>query len=334
VNEPNAVVLNIQRMSTEDGPGIRTTVFFKGCSLACDWCHNPESLSRKPQLQWFASRCLGCRLCVAACPNKVLSFSKDGLEIDRTRCVGCGACAKECPSTALELLGQTWKLSALVDEVAKDAAYFQQSGGGVTVSGGEPTMQAEFVAAFLAAMRARGLHTALDTCGQCSPEALATILPHADMVLFDLKLIDAAAHKEHTGASNKKILENLLLVRDFMSKHENPSTLWIRTPIIPDATASLANLRGIGAWLAANLGERVDRWDLCAFNNLCRDQYVRLGLKWPYAAREPFTRATMEKLAQAARESGVAPAVVHWSGATKLEDGQQSALRLVKDAAC
>lgn len=334
MSEPTAVVLNIQRMSTEDGPGIRTTVFFKGCSLACDWCHNPESLSGEPQVQWFASRCLGCRLCLPSCPNSAIAFTDQGVAIDRTRCTGCGACARECPSTALELLGETWTLSALVNEVAKDAAYFEQSDGGVTVSGGEPTMQAEFVAAFLAAMRERGLHTALDTCGQCSPKALAAILPHTDLVLFDMKLIDAAAHKRHTGVGNRKILQNLLFVRDYMSKHKTPSTLWIRTPIIPDATASFANLRGIGAWLAEHLGKRLDRWDLCAFNNLCRDQYVRLGLAWPYADQEPFTRAMMDKLAQAARESGVDGAVVHWSGTTKIEDEQETPLRVIKNAAC
>jgi pyruvate formate lyase activating enzyme len=223
VSEPNAVVLNIQRLSTEDGPGIRTTVFFKGCSLACDWCHNPESLSRKPQLQWFASRCLGCRLCVAACPNKVLSFSKTVWKSTARAAWAAAPARRNAPRPRWSCSAKRGN-SRVGRRGGQGAAYFQQSGGGVTVSGGEPTMQADSSPRFSPRCAPAVCNTALDTCGQCSPEALAAILPHADMVLFDLKLIDAAAHKEHTGASNKKILENLLLVRDFMRKHENPAS--------------------------------------------------------------------------------------------------------------
>ena len=205
-----ARILEIQRMSTEDGPGIRTTVFFKGCSLKCKWCHNPESISMQPQVHWIGSRCLGCKTCIAVCPSSSLSLTKTGMEIDRSTCNGCGACAEECPSTAMELLGKEWSLDDLTNEVIKDKAYFEKSGGGITVSGGEPGMQAAFAGMFLKSLRERGIHTALDTCGLCSTGALDRLLPYSSMVLYDLKEIEAEKHKQFTGEYNYRIIENIL----------------------------------------------------------------------------------------------------------------------------
>jgi pyruvate formate lyase activating enzyme len=319
-NEPTAVILEIQRMSTEDGPGLRTTVFFKGCSLKCAWCHNPESLAPQPQTQWLASRCLGCKLCLAACPNGALTWGAAGPLIDRARCQGCGACAAECPSTAMELLGKRWTVSDLIAEVAKDRAYFAQStDGGVTASGGEATLQSAFVAAFFAGLRKIGLHTALDTCGQCAPAALEAVLPHADLVLYDLKDIDPERHAQFTGCDNRRIIENLRRVVHSMKHNGRPKELWIRTPIIPGATDRDENIAELGRFLGKNLRGVVARWDLCSFNNLCRDKYARLGLEWPYKNEPLLERATMERLAEVARGSGVDARVVHWSGAVRAE---------------
>ena len=163
-NGQKATLFEIQRLSTEDGPGIRTTVFFKGCSLACAWCHNPESISAAPQLHWIASRCIGCGTCTEACPEQAVALTPDGLIIDRERCTTCGRCAAECPSTAMEIIGAVWSLDDLVREVLKDRAYFADAGG-VTAGGGEPGLQAPFLAAFLEALKAEGIHTAVDTCG-------------------------------------------------------------------------------------------------------------------------------------------------------------------------
>ena len=329
-------VLEIQRMSTEDGPGIRTTLFFKGCTLKCAWCHNPESISPKPQLQWVESRCIGCKTCLEVCSEGALTFKPEGLEIDRDKCKGCGTCAEECPSTALELMGKTWTVDDLVNEVAKDRAYFETSGGGVTASGGEASMQADFVAAFLAGCRERGISTALDTCGQSSAEALQKILPHTDLVLFDLKEADPEKHREFTGHGYDRIRENLLLVRDYMRTHDTPRDLWIRTPIIPGATDREDNMRGLGEFIAKHLKGVVSRWELCAFNNLCRDKYLRLGLLWPYHDALLMRAEDMERLSETARQSGADPEIVQWSGATRLEkkdsndtDDSQH-LRLVK----
>ncbi|MEW5723960.1 MAG: glycyl-radical enzyme activating protein [Thermodesulfobacteriota bacterium] len=326
------LVLDIQRMSTEDGPGIRTTVFFKGCPLRCLWCHNPESISPYPQLVWMGARCIGCRTCLEVCPNGALDLTPDGMRIDRSLCRACGSCAEECPSTALELLGQSWKVEALVREVLKDKAYFFRSGGGVTASGGEATLQADFVAAFLAQLKNQGLHTAVDTCGLCSREDLLKILAAVDLVLFDLKAADPARHRSLCGVSNEKILENLDLVRERIEHGLDSCALWIRTPVIPGATDTEENLAGLGRHIARRLDGLVQRWELCSFNNLARDKYVRLGLDWAFKATPLLTREAMERAADAARRSGVNPDIVQWTGATRVEDrpGEKPRLQLVK----
>lgn len=330
------IVLEIQRMSTEDGPGLRTTIFFKGCALRCAWCHNPESISPHPQVQWVGSRCIGCKTCLDVCPENALSEGPEGILIDRDRCKGCGTCARECPSTALELLGRVWTPDELAREVAKDKVYFDQSRGGVTASGGEAALQAPFVAAFFKACRERGVSTALDTSGECPWSALEGILPHADLVLFDIKEIDPEKHRAFTGHSNERILWNLRRVRDWMRQNLTPRTLWIRTPVIPGATDREENIIGIGRFLAAHLGDTVTRWELCAFNNLCRDKYTRLGLDWPFREADLLPRDVMERLARVAEATGLEPGVVHWSGATRTlqetspAEDNDTGLRLVK----
>lgn len=317
-----ALVLEIQRMSTEDGPGLRTTVFFKGCSLKCAWCHNPESISMLPQIHWIGSRCIGCRTCLETCPHNALSLTLDGIIINRKMCDGCGLCVEECPSTALELLGDTWQLAELVKEVLKDRVYFEKSDGGITVSGGEPTMQADFASTFLQQVRAQGVKTALDTCGLCKSRALDKLLPHVNLVLFDLKEIDPLKHLDFAGSDNHLILENLMHVADYIDTHLYPEGLWIRTPLIPGATDTDKNINGIGAWIKTHLDHKVKRWELCAFNNLCRDKYARLGLAWRFEDAELLEENHIQHLVSVARNSGVDPDIVHWSGTTRLQDSE------------
>ncbi|MBW1641953.1 MAG: glycyl-radical enzyme activating protein [Deltaproteobacteria bacterium] len=314
-----ATILEIQRMSTEDGPGIRTTVFFKGCPLNCSWCHNPESISPRPQIQWVGSKCIGCKTCIETCPEKALTFTDNGVHIDRSLCKSCGTCADACPSTAMELIGQKWELDDLVNEVIKDKAYFDKSGGGITLSGGEPTMQSDFAAMFLQKLRGIGIHTALDTCGLCSKSSLEKLLPYSSMVLFDVKEINPDKHETFTGSKTGTIHENLIFTAEFIKSHIYPQTLWIRTPLIPGATASKENIKGIGHFIASHLGDIVDRWELCAFNNLCKDKYIRLGLEWPFKDKELLLESFISELTDVARHSGVNPDIVHWSGTTKLE---------------
>lgn len=314
-----ALVLEIQRLSTEDGPGIRTTVFFKGCPLKCTWCHNPESISSSQQVNWFETRCIGCRSCMDACQNNALSDSSSGIIIDREKCVSCGDCTEACPSTAMALLGERWSVDDLISETIKDKAYFEKSGGGITVSGGEPTMQTGFVEAYLKRLREKGIHTALDTCGLCKKEFLDILLPHSAMVLFDIKIINPEKHLEFTGSDNGRILDNLVHVADYVKNHLYPKELWIRTPIIPGATADRDNIAGIGEFISSSLQGTVKRWELCAFNNLCQDKYLRLGREWDFRETELMTEKSMEELASVARKTGVDPSTVFWTGSTKLK---------------
>ncbi len=318
ISAGEGIVSEIQRMSTEDGPGLRTTIFFKGCSLRCAWCHNPESISWKPQVQWMDAHCIHCLICLETCHQTAITATEAEIQINRDLCTGCGECTTACPAGAIELLGKRWSLDNLVYEVVKDRVYFEKSGGGVTVSGGEPVLQADFVAGLFKRLQEKGIHTALDTCGHYPQESLALLLPHADMVLYDLKEIDPVKHKNFTGSSNTKILENIIYLYGYMQAHFCPDELWIRTPIIPEATASEDNIRGIGSFIAANLASVVSRWELCAFNNLCRDKYLRLGLDWKYKESDLLSKSRLEELTVVARNSGVNPAIVHWSGATIL----------------
>lgn len=325
----SGMVVSIQRMSTEDGPGLRTTVFLKGCSLACRWCHNPETLSPRPQLVWHDWKCIGSGACAEICPEHAISRSEGKVCIATDRCNVCGDCARECPSTALEVFGVRWALEALLAEVLKDRAYFTTSGGGVTVSGGEPGLQPTFTAAFLARCRAESIHTALDTCGFCASSALATLADKADLVLYDLKEIDAERHRQFTGQSNERILANLCALAEQMRDGDGPQALWVRTPLVPGATAREENVRGIGAFLRTHLSDVVSRWELCAFNNLARDKYRRLGMKWEFERTKLLTEAERRWFESVARESGFDPSRVVVTGPTavEFEDEEQETSR-------
>lgn len=311
-------ILRLQRLSTEDGPGIRTTVFFKGCPLRCDWCHNPESISSRLQIQWFSTRCLGCKTCVETCPNGCLALTENGIVVNRETCQACGKCAEACPSGALETTGRTVTANWLASELLKDRAYYEKSGGGVTLSGGEPTFQPEFAEALLRKLKENGVSAALDTCGLCSRQTLDRLLLRADLILFDLKLFDPALHQKFTGATNEQILENLECVRNYIHSQERHIALWIRTPLIPGATATTDNLTAIGRHLADKLNGTVSRWELCSFNNLCRDQYARLGLSWRYAQTPLMTREDLAHCEQAAKSSGICPDIVLVTGAARV----------------
>ena len=304
--------LDIQRMSSEDGPGLRTTIFFKGCSLACQWCHNPESIPRSKQVQWYAARCLGCESCVNACPQHALSLTEGGMRIDRRRCDGCFACANVCPTGAMEGKGTDASPEALCRELIKDRAYFGNDGG-VTLSGGEALMQ-EDATVLLRLLQKERIQTAVDTCGMVFSELLERALAYTDLVLYDLKLMDDARHRRYTGQSNAMILRNLGIVAKWA---KGTGRLWIRTPVIPGATDDVENLTAIGERIAA-IG-CVERWELMAFNNLCRDKYARLDLPWAFADTPLMRRERMEALLVAAKATN-ACGDIRITGAFRQED--------------
>jgi pyruvate formate lyase activating enzyme len=315
----SGTILHLQRLSTEDGPGIRTTVFFKGCPLHCAWCHNPESFMLKPQVQWIGNRCISCDSCIEVCEQHGLTRTEAGIERDRVLCTVCGNCVDACPTGAMEQLGEHVTVEELVHELVKDLAFFEKSGGGVTLSGGEPSLQPEFTLALIKALKQRGVSVALDTCGLCTPETLEKLVSEVDIVLFDLKLIDLVEHTRWTGVGNERILSNLLSVRDLM-KRASSKTLWVRTPLIPGATDQKGNIQGIGAFLAHNLDGVVDRWELCAFNNLCRDKYLRLGMEWKFAETPLMSRADLVKIEGWAKTSGFNTDRIFVTGAARVEN--------------
>ncbi len=314
--ESKALIFQIQKMSTEDGPGIRTTVFFKQCPLKCIWCHNPESILKKKQLEWFKHKCIGCKICIETCQKGALTLDEDGMHIDRDKCDSCGLCSEECPSTALHMFGELWELEDLYYEIQKDKVYYTQSHGGITVSGGEPTLQSDFLLDFLKKCKENGISTALDTCGYASKNIYNKILPLIDLILLDIKEINSEKHEKYTGVPNTLILENAIWISKYVKK--NNKKLWIRTPIIPNYTATAENINGIGDFIVNKLHNIPERWDLLSFNNLCTAKYERLDIEWSLKDFPLISSDEMDKLIEVGKKLGVKN--VQWSGLTRKQD--------------
>ncbi|MHA2434059.1 MAG: glycyl-radical enzyme activating protein [Candidatus Thorarchaeota archaeon] len=304
----SGLITNIQRCSTEDGPGIRTTVFFKGCPLSCTWCHNIETIDPKPQTVWYSTKCIGDKACIEACPEGALNLTSYG--IDRDLCLTCGSCENACPTGAIKVMGKEWSSKALVEELLRDKVFFTTSGGGVTLSGGEATFQAEFMIEVAQGLREQGVDVALDTCGYCGESVLKRALSVVSMVLFDLKVMDPDKHLEFTGVPLDRVLSNARLVNG------SGLPIWVRTPVIPGYTDSEDNIRAISRFTIENMSN-AGTFHLLAFNKMCIDKYVLFGLEYPLKDVQLVSDDTMERLAQVAREEGL-PEVV-WSGMTKRE---------------
>jgi len=304
----SGIVTNIQRFSTEDGPGIRTTVFLKGCPLRCLWCQNIESVEATPRVVWYAVKCIADKSCIQACPEDALELTASGMKIDRNKCTACGKCETACPTNAIRLLGRAWPSDALVEELLKDRVFFETSGGGVTFSGGEPTSQAEFVVELASRLKKEGVHVAIETSGYCGKKVMERIISSVDLVLYDLKVMNPDKHLEFTGVRLDKVLANARLLAS------KTVPFWVRTPVIPQHTDSEENVRAIARYVYKNM-PRVERYELLAFNSLCVDKYTLLGLDYPLRGLEPISRETMEHLAHVAAEEGLTNVV--WSGMTR-----------------
>jgi len=311
MQELTCQAIEINRGTTHDGPGMRTTVFFKGCTLNCAWCQNPEGIAFGQEVWWEKRKCIHCLSCLDVCPNGAILDQNDRLSIDRERCgwdkerpVGGTKnvpCVEACPSRAMTFTSKEWTLSQLVQEVVKDREYYTAFGGGVTASGGEPLAQYPFVAEFFRTLKNEGIHTALDTCGQVPREAFEAVLPYTDHLLFDLKILDPELHRNYTGKSNQVILNNLLYVVDrYFRPADSVKKLWIRTPLIPETTATEANLAAISRFIQDNLLDVLERWELCSFNNACDTKYQKLGLCWTYANTGLMTQDQIDQLRAAA----------------------------------
>jgi pyruvate formate lyase activating enzyme len=256
---------------------------------------------------WYETRCIGVRDCLGACSLEALDLTPQGMRIDRERCDACGACTQACPTGALEVIGRAWTPEALLVEIQKDAVFYETSGGGVTLSGGEPLVQADFVVRLARLVHDAGFHLALDTCGAATWDRYAALLPFVDLVLYDIKLFDAVHHRASTGVDNAMILNN---ARRFAG---SGAAMWIRTPVIPGYTADAANIAAIGDFIADEL-PTVERWDLLAYSNLGQPKYRRLDRPYALEGAPMLSQDEMEALyAIAAQHVPVAA----WSGATR-----------------
>lgn len=309
-----ANIFSVQKFSTEDGPGIRTTVFFKGCPMRCPWCHNPEALHSQPELVWHGGRCIGHGACIKVCPEGALEAGPDGIAIDRGRCTSCGECVDQCPTSAFEVHGRRVAVAELFRQAVRDADFYGTSGGGVTLSGGEPLAQPRAALALLRMLHEAEIHTALDTCGGAGEGALREALEVVDLVLLDIKTVDAAKHETITGVSFERVDAAAKLVE------ASSAAVWIRTPIIPGYTDDEDDVRAVARYVAETI-PRCERHDLLAFSNLCASKYVQLDRHFPLESATLLDVATLDRLQQAAREEGSRTA--RWSGPTRLEKAVQ-----------
>jgi pyruvate formate lyase activating enzyme len=282
--------------------------------MSCTWCHNIETIDPQPRTVWYATKCIGDKACIEACPEGALKLLEEGMQIDLDKCKTCGTCEDACPTGAIKIMGQEWESHALVEELLRDKVFFTTSGGGVTLSGGEATYQADFMVELAEGLRAEGVHVALDTCGYCSEEVIKRALSVVSMILYDLKVMDPEKHLEYTGVPIDRVLSNAKIVAD------SGLPVWVRTPVIPGHTDSEENIRAISKFILTNF-PNAERFDLLAFNKMCIDKYALFGLEYPLKDEELVTRAQMERLAKIARTEGVSNVV--WSGMTKREDDSE-----------
>jgi pyruvate formate lyase activating enzyme len=291
------LVFNIQKFSVSDGPGIRTTVFLKGCPLRCSWCHNPEGLSPQPELLVVENRCAACGACRAACPFGQAIAGSGVLPARNKECILCDRCVEACPSGARQRVGRAMTVDEVLAEILKDKIFYDESGGGATFSGGEPLTQAAFVLELLKECKAHGVRTALDTCGFGCTEDLLALGRLADLVLFDVKLMDDARHRQHCGVPNAPILANL---RALAEVHDH---VWLRVPVIPDVTDDTANLTAI-AQLAASLS-CVRQVCLLPYHHTGLSKHARVGHKYAHADLKPPSDERMSAARNIFREHGV-----------------------------
>lgn len=267
-----AIIFNIQRFSIEDGPGIRTTVFIKGCPLKCPWCSNPESQNPFSEVAHRDSACNKCGRCEVVCKAQSISLTDRGIKINRKTCTNCGKCVDVCITQALKLYGNEMSVDKVFQEVAKDKLFYKKSGGGVTASGGEPLSQPEFVASLFKQCQETGIHTCLDTCGYATASSWEKVLPYTSLVLFDLKIIEPSKHLAVTSKSNEKILQGLLLVINA----EVPFI--IRIPIIPSVNNSKENINGIARYLIGlNVRSEIN---LLPYHRFGQDKYAMLDREY------------------------------------------------------
>lgn len=289
----SGILFDVKRFALHDGPGIRTTAFLKGCPLSCLWCHNPESQSMEPELVFRRERCVGCGACVSACAAGAISMRDGTAFTDRGACTACGECVDSCPGCARAIAGEAWTVARLLDEVERDVLFYDESGGGVTLSGGEPLAQVSFAASLLAECRDRRIHTTVDTCGHGNWEDLERVAGMTDLFLYDVKHTDDDRHRELTGVSNRQILENLRRLDN------EGQALWIRYPVIPDLNDADEDIAALGGFVSHL--KAVEAIHLLPFHRGGEKKLEQLGRSSRPLSTERDPRAAADAAAQILR---------------------------------
>jgi pyruvate formate lyase activating enzyme len=295
--EVTGIIFNIQKFSVHDGPGIRTTVFMKGCPLNCRWCSNAESVNPMPEPGIIIERCTGCGDCVGTCPENALAISNGKVIIDRSVCNACGVCIPSCPEEAITIYGRMVTVDEVLKEVLKDRSFYTGSSGGVTVSGGEPLRQPEFVKVLFRKCKEEGIDTCLDTCGYASSEALRDVLQYTDNVLFDLKHMDTDRHREFTGVDNEPIKANAGIVS------ESKANVLFRIPLIDGVNSEKENIRKTAEFIES-LGEG-NKVELLPYHRLGIGKYKMLGREYPGKDFEMPDEETIEELKEIFEHYGI-----------------------------
>ena len=294
--DESGVIFDLQRFSVHDGPGIRSLVFFKGCPLSCKWCSNPESLRREPEILFDSAKCIGCRACVTACVNGAVWVEGDTVHYDRSKCRACGLCTEACYAEARVLKGSVVSVEWVVAEILKDEVFFANSGGGVTLSGGEPLAQPEFASAILRRSRERGLHTTIETCGHVPWAHIEMVLPWTDLFLFDVKHLDPLKHRAHTSGDVGLIQSNLARLA------AATTSVVARVPVIPTFNDEPMEIAAIATRVAA-LG--LSEIHVLPYHALGRGKYHLLGQEYPYAVNAKVSESQREELSGIVRAAGL-----------------------------